>query len=82
MMIQALEASITGTLLSLQRKSCSSDPSWPLHKGDISSFLPGAKPLSQGHSHSVRNSWVLMSREKAKEVALVVQKALLRKGVR
>lgn len=43
--------------------------------------LPGARPLSQGHGHSGRASWVLMPREGAKTVALEVQKALSRNGV-
>lgn len=42
--------------------------------------LPGIRPLSQDHGHSVSNSWVLMPREEAKKVALGVLKALLRNG--
>ena len=46
MTIQALEASITGTLPTLQRELCSADLSRPLCNFGISSFLPGARPLS------------------------------------
>lgn len=42
--------------------------------------LPGVRPLSQGHGHSVSNSWELMPREEAKKAALGVLKALLRNG--